>query len=52
MQTPSSYNLATLAGLQRKPHIYGGTVAAHVKAANRKANRAARKARRLNRKAK
>lgn len=49
MTEPTTYQLAILAGLQRKPHVYGGTVPTGEKAARRAANRVARQSRRKNR---
>lgn len=46
---PTSYQLAILLGLQNTPHIYAGSVPAHVKASRRARNRQARISRRINR---
>ncbi|WP_285189886.1 hypothetical protein [Rhodococcus sp. MEB041] len=48
---PSSYELAILSGLQRQPHVYGGTVPPGVVADRRARNKRARAARRTARKA-
>lgn len=48
---PTSYELAILTGLQRQPHVYGGTVPAGVVADRRARNKRARAARRITRKA-
>lgn len=44
-----NYSRAILLGLQRLPHIYGGTVSAAEKAKRRAKNKAARKARKQQR---
>lgn len=48
----NAFQLVVLRGLQRKTHIYSGSVPYAVKAANRAANKAGRKSRRLNRRSK
>jgi hypothetical protein len=49
MQEPTEYEKLILAGLQRKPHIYQGTVPYQVVLARRAKNKAARQSRRVNR---
>lgn len=46
---PSDYSLAILAALQKKQHVYMGTVSASTKNRRRAKNRVARKNRRINR---
>jgi hypothetical protein len=48
-QGPNPYERFILLGLQRKPHVYGGTVPYGEKLRRRRKNRLARVARRINR---
>lgn len=48
MQGPTEYEKLILAGLQRKPHVYAGTVSDQVVLARRAKNKVARQSRRAN----
>lgn len=49
LRAPTEYERAILAGLQRLPSVYGGTVDPAVVAHRRSRNKAARRSRRINR---
>lgn len=51
LREPTDYERAILAGLQRLPHVYQGTVDPVTVSERRRRNKAARRSRRINRKA-